>query len=76
MSVTVGANVRAEMARRLVSQSDLARELGLSQMAVSRRLRGDIPFDVDEIARAAVYLEVPLSVLMPEPKREPMTAAL
>ena len=62
----VGANVRAEMARRQLSQTALAAHLGLSQAAVSRRLSGHTPFDVNELASVAAWLGVPASTLLGE----------
>lgn len=64
-STQTGANVRAEMARRGVSQVKLAAALGLSQPSVSARLRGITPFDVDELHAVAAFLGVPLSALLP-----------
>lgn len=64
-SKIIGANVRAEMARRGVTQAKLAAALGLSQPSVSARLRGVTPFDVDELHTVADFLGVPLSDLLP-----------
>lgn len=60
----VGANVRAELARRKTSQAAIAVVLGMSQAAVSRRLNGTVPFGVDELSRVAATLDVPLSRLI------------
>lgn len=60
----VGGNVRAELARRGISQATLARELGLPQTSVSARLRGVTPFDVNELARVASVLEVSVETLL------------
>lgn len=62
----VGANVRAELARRSLSQSDLAAHLGLSQAAISRRLSGHTAFDVNELASVAAWLGVSASSLLGE----------
>ena len=59
-----GANVRAEMARRKISQEAVAQTLGLSQASVSARLRGVTPFRVDELLRIADLLGVPLDLLL------------
>lgn len=61
-----GANVKAEMARAGIGQVQLAARLGLSQTAVSSRLRGVVAFNVDELAAVARVLEVPLSALVAE----------
>lgn len=63
----IGANVRAEMARRGVSQTALAERLGMTQTAVSTRLRGKVAFNVDELAAVAEALEIPVARLMAEP---------
>lgn len=64
-SAQAGANIRAEMARRGVSQVELSTQLDLSQSQLSKRLRGDVPLDVDELVKIAEALDVPLSVLLP-----------
>lgn len=61
----VAANVRAEMARRQVTQATLAAALGVTQQAVSRRLRGDVDFTVSELQAVADVLEVPVADLIP-----------
>lgn len=65
-----GANVRAEMARRGVKQAELAGALGMSQSMLSYRLSGQVVFNVDELARIAAVLEVPVATLLDE---EPAT---
>lgn len=60
-----GRNVRAEMARAGVSQADLAARVGLSQSALSKRLRGVVPFRVDELDAIARVLRVTASDLLP-----------
>lgn len=46
---TVAAEVRAHMARRRVTQVQLAEILGIKQVSVSERLRGKTPFRLEEI---------------------------
>lgn len=41
-----------------MSQTELAAHVGLSQQAISRRLRGELPFDLDELERVADALGV------------------
>jgi transcriptional regulator with XRE-family HTH domain len=60
----VGANVRAEMARRSVTQTTLAAALGISQAQVSKRLAGAVAFDVNELRAVADFLGVPLPLLI------------
>lgn len=62
-TATTGANVRAEMARKAVTQTQLASALGLSQGAVSARIRGTTPFDINELATIAGLLDVPIGRL-------------
>lgn len=62
----VAAAVRAESARRRITQTQIAEHLGLSRMAVSRRLSGVVPFDADELGRTAELFGVPVSVLFGE----------
>lgn len=54
----IAANVRAEMARAGVRQSDLATQLHMTQSAISSRLRSVKAFDVDELAGVAGVLGV------------------
>lgn len=60
-----GANVRAEMARRKVSQTAVAAHLGLSQTAISHRLNGRVAFNINELHSIAELLGVPLTDLLP-----------
>jgi transcriptional regulator with XRE-family HTH domain len=57
----VASEVRAELARQRRSASWLARQTGMGQTAVSRRLIGEVPMDLDDLERFASTLEVPLS---------------
>lgn len=63
-TAAVGANVRAELARRSLTQDDLARHLGLPQPAVSRRIRGVTAWTVDELVAAAEFFAVEPVVLL------------
>ena len=58
---TVAAEVRATLARHRIRQADLARALGASPQAVSRRVRGDVPWDVAELATVANMVGVPVA---------------
>jgi transcriptional regulator with XRE-family HTH domain len=60
----VAEEVRVAMTRRRISQATLAGQLGMSQAALSRRLQGEVPFDVDVLSRISELLDVPISVLM------------
>lgn len=60
----VAAEVRAEMARQRVSQSELARRIGEGQPWVNRRVNGDLSFDLDDLERCAIALDVPISTFL------------
>jgi plasmid maintenance system antidote protein VapI len=60
----VGENVRVELAKARKSQTWLAGVLAISQQSISSRLRGEIAFDVDELARVAKALDLDITVLM------------
>jgi transcriptional regulator with XRE-family HTH domain len=67
-----GANVRAELARQRLTQIKLAAHLEMSQQAVSKRLLGLVPFDIDELTATAAFLGVPVASLLSD---EPVAAA-
>lgn len=46
----IAGNVRAEVARRRVTQEQLADVLRLTQQGVSRRMTGQVAFDATELA--------------------------
>lgn len=57
----VAANIRAELARRQLSQVELAQRLGISEAAMSRRMRGSMT--VDDLGRIAEVLDLDPTVL-------------
>ena len=57
----VASNVRAEIARRRRTGRSVALELGWSQPYMSRRLTGEMPFNVNDLARIAEVLDVPVT---------------
>lgn len=61
----VAAEVRAMMARREVAGKSLAARLGVSPMYVSRRMRGDVPWNVAELAEVARLLDCRMEDLLP-----------
>ncbi len=67
----VARNVRAELARRGLSQATIANSLGLSQAAVSRRLLGTTSFSIAELERVAEVLPVPIAVLLADEPADP-----
>lgn len=67
--------VRAELARRKISGTELATALGWSRTTTWRRLNGSHAFDVNELAAVAEFLDVPLETLIVAPAhREPIAA--
>lgn len=58
------AEVRAEMARQGCTQAALAARINRDQHFISRRLSGKVPFTVDELARIAEALSVPIEALL------------
>lgn len=66
MNRAVGAEIRAWLGRRGKTQRWLSEELELSAMGVSRRLKGEIPFRIDELLRVAPALGISLGQLLGE----------
>lgn len=60
----VSEEIRALMGRRRVSQVGLADALGQSQSTVSRKLRGDTPWDIDELFAMAAFFGVDVAALL------------
>lgn len=60
----VAAEVRAAMARRQISQTKLVELVGKSQSYWSRRLSGEVAFDIVELAAISAALDVTLSSLV------------
>ncbi|MGW9021295.1 helix-turn-helix domain-containing protein [Leucobacter chromiiresistens] len=56
----VASLVRGAMAERGVRQSDVAQALGVSRMAVSRRLSGETSFSAEELIVLRDVLGVPV----------------
>ena len=65
-SHTAAANIRAALARQQITKSDLARSLGVSSMWVTRRTNAEIPITLDDLARIAAALDVPMQSLLVE----------
>jgi predicted XRE-type DNA-binding protein len=60
----VAAEVRAHMARVRINQTQLAEALGITQSSVSKRLRGVIAFNTDELEQVASVLGVHPAALL------------
>jgi transcriptional regulator with XRE-family HTH domain len=63
-SVFLAEEIRALFARHRASQTRLAAVSGRNQQYWSRRMNGDVPFDVNDLAALAGYLEVPIAELI------------
>lgn len=60
----IAAELRAEMGRLQVNQSELARRIGEGQPWVNRRVRGDVALDFDDLERIAAALDVSTGYLL------------
>jgi transcriptional regulator with XRE-family HTH domain len=49
------------MARRQVTSRSIARKMGWSEIYMSRRLTGSVPFNVTDLAAIADLLDVPVA---------------
>lgn len=58
LDASTAANLRAALARSQMTANDLAEQLGVSDMWVSRRLNGKLSPTVAELARIAHVLGV------------------
>lgn len=67
VSQAVADSVRAEMARRKITQIAVAEALGVSNAAVNRRLSGQVAWDVAELATVAELLDMDPRDLLPQP---------
>ncbi len=63
-NVALADEIRGQLARSHRTQADLAALLGVSQPQVSARMRGEVPWRVDELVRVAEWLDVRPSVLL------------
>ena len=66
------ATVREELARRGIRQVDVALALGLSQPAISDRLRGRTPFTLADLERLAELLGVNVAELLQPRSCQPL----
>lgn len=66
---SVAAEVRAHLARRQLTGTALATAIGKSEMYVSRRLRGEVAFDLVDVEQAANFLGIAVADLMPATER-------
>jgi len=64
LSERVAEEIRVALTRRRMSAAALARQLGVSQTYVWRRLEGQTAFDLDDLEKIAGILEVPVVELL------------
>lgn len=64
----VAGEVRAWMGRRHRSARSIALELGWTEIYLSRRLTGKVPFNVPQLSAIAELLDVPVSVFFEPPQ--------
>lgn len=55
----VAAEVRAQLARKRISGTALAEKMNVSGAYISRRLTGEVPFDVADLEQIGQILDVP-----------------
>lgn len=60
LSQTAATEIRAEMGRQRLSQTDIANIISRSQTYVWRRLNGDLSFDLAEMEAIAAALGRPI----------------
>lgn len=70
----IGAEVRAGLARKGLTQKQLAAVLGVTETTLSGRIRGRTPFDTDELALISDLIGVPIAELLPA-SPQPSSAA-
>ena len=65
LSSRVAAEVRSQTAKRGLKQVDIANLLNMSQPQISLRLRGKVPFRLDELEALATHFGIDPAELMP-----------
>jgi transcriptional regulator with XRE-family HTH domain len=65
LTTYVGAAVRNELRAQVRTAAWLADQLGVSEMWISRRIRGIQAFDLNDVERIAAALVVPVGRLLP-----------
>jgi transcriptional regulator with XRE-family HTH domain len=81
LSDRVAEELRAVLARRQISASELARRTGLRQPYLSRRMTGAVPFNLDDLELIAPVLRIEVADLLgddsgPDAKKRRVLAAL
>jgi transcriptional regulator with XRE-family HTH domain len=65
-SAAVAANVRAELARAGCTQRGLVARSGgrIAERTLARRMGGEVPFSIDDLALIAAALHIPITDLL------------
>ena len=58
LAETIPGQLRAELARRQITKSELAERLNVSDMWVYRRLTGSVVLDLDDLDRITAALDI------------------
>lgn len=66
LSGQVAEAVRVEAARRQITAKRISDETGIARTSLGRRLRGVVPFTLDELDLVASVLGVPIADLLPD----------
>jgi hypothetical protein len=66
----VSAELRAVMARRRISGNQLSKDVGMSQNYIAKRLRDDLPFDLNDLSIITSYLGISLPSLVENVERQ------
>ena len=61
---TIARNLSGELARHSKTQAALAKELGVSEQYISKRLQGEGPFTTEQLEKAAGMFGMSLYQLM------------
>lgn len=61
---TIARNLSGELARHRKTQAALAKELGVSEQNISKRLQGEGSFTTEQLEKAAGMLDMSLYQLM------------
>lgn len=64
---TIGPEIKAELGRQDISAAKLARALGWEPTRLWRRLKGQVPWSVEEVEMIASFLDVPRSNFLDPP---------
>ena len=70
----IGYRVRQALWRSRRTQTELARELGIDQASISRRLRGTVAWRVSDVMAAANLCGVDYLDLLPQTARQAVSA--